>query len=33
MATVAVFALIALWEWLRWGLGFGTSLDALPIGS
>jgi O-antigen/teichoic acid export membrane protein len=27
LATLAVFALIALWEWLRWLSGFGTSFD------
>jgi O-antigen/teichoic acid export membrane protein len=30
LATVAVFMLIAFWEWLRWAFGFGTSFDALP---
>jgi O-antigen/teichoic acid export membrane protein len=31
LATVAVFGLIALWEYLRWVAGFGTSFDAFPI--
>jgi len=30
-ATAIVFGLIALWEWVRWAAGFGTSFDALPI--
>ena len=30
LATAIVFALFALWEWLRWASGFGTSFDALP---
>jgi O-antigen/teichoic acid export membrane protein len=30
-ATLVVFALIALWEWVRWSLGFGTSFDDLPL--
>jgi O-antigen/teichoic acid export membrane protein len=29
--TLAVFILIALWEWLRLILGFGTSFESLPI--
>jgi len=29
--TSAVFATIALLEWLRWASGFGTSFDTLPI--
>lgn len=32
LITLAVFSLIAVWEWLRWVLGFGTSFDLLPIG-
>jgi O-antigen/teichoic acid export membrane protein len=31
LATIAVFILIALWEYLRWVAGFGTSFDAFPI--
>jgi O-antigen/teichoic acid export membrane protein len=31
LATVSVFGLIALWEWLRWAAGFHTSFSALPI--
>jgi len=30
LATLAVFGLIALWEWLRCLAGFGTSFDAFP---
>ena len=30
LVTLAVFGLIACWEWLRWAMGFGTSFDALP---
>jgi hypothetical protein len=26
--TLAMFAMIGPWEWLRWALGFGTSLEA-----
>ncbi len=29
--TFFMFGLVALFEWLRWSLGFGTSFDALPI--
>jgi len=29
--TLAAFALIGVWEYLRWSTGFGTSFDALPI--
>ena len=28
--TVLVFFLLALFEWLRWSMGFGTSFDSLP---
>jgi O-antigen/teichoic acid export membrane protein len=31
LVTLAVFALIALWEGVRWAAGFGTSFDSLPI--
>jgi hypothetical protein len=31
LLTCAVFAIIALLEWLRWTFGFGTSFDTLPI--
>jgi O-antigen/teichoic acid export membrane protein len=31
LATVAVFGQIALWEWLRWIAGYGTSFDAFPV--
>jgi O-antigen/teichoic acid export membrane protein len=31
LLTLAVFLLIALFGWLRWILGFGTSFDTLPI--
>jgi O-antigen/teichoic acid export membrane protein len=31
LVTLVVFSLIALWEWLRWAAGFGTSFDFLPI--
>jgi O-antigen/teichoic acid export membrane protein len=31
LLTLAVLALIALAEWLRWTLGLGTSFDSLPI--
>jgi O-antigen/teichoic acid export membrane protein len=27
--TIAMFLMIGLWEWLRWGAGFGTSFDTL----
>jgi O-antigen/teichoic acid export membrane protein len=27
--TLAMFAMIGLWEWLRWASGFGTSFDSL----
>jgi O-antigen/teichoic acid export membrane protein len=27
--TLAMFAMIGLWEWLRWMSGFGTSFDTL----
>jgi O-antigen/teichoic acid export membrane protein len=30
LATLAVFGLIGLWEFLRFTLGFGTSFDGLP---
>ena len=29
--TIAMFAMIGLFEWLRWVSGFGTSFDSLPI--
>ena len=29
--TLTVFFLVGVWEWLRWALGFGTSIDSLPI--
>lgn len=29
VATLAMFAFVCLFEWLRWSLGFGTSFDAL----
>jgi O-antigen/teichoic acid export membrane protein len=29
--TLAVFALVAFWEWVRWVAGFGTSFDSIPI--
>ena len=32
LATLAVFGLIAVWEWLRWVSGFGTSFDTFPLG-
>jgi O-antigen/teichoic acid export membrane protein len=28
--TLILFALIAVWEWLRWAAGFGTSFDDVP---
>src|SRR5205807_2115492 len=31
LGTTIVFALIGLLEWLRWTLGFGTSLGGWPI--
>jgi len=31
LITIAVFSLMAFWEWLRWALGFGTSFESLPI--
>jgi O-antigen/teichoic acid export membrane protein len=31
LATVAMFLMVALWEWVRWAAGFGTSFDSLPI--
>ncbi len=31
IVTFFMFGLVALFEWLRWSLGFGTSFDALPI--
>jgi O-antigen/teichoic acid export membrane protein len=33
ITTLVVFGLIGLWEWLRWGFGFGTSFDGLRIAS
>ncbi len=30
-ATLVLFGLTALWEFLRWSFGFGTSFDGLPI--
>jgi len=30
VATLVMFGLVGLCEWLRWGLGFGTSFDSLP---
>lgn len=29
--TLTVLALVALWEWLRWVWGVGTSFESLPI--
>ena len=31
LMTLAVFAIVALLNWLRWALGFGTCFDSLPI--
>jgi O-antigen/teichoic acid export membrane protein len=30
LLTLVAFALIGVWEWLRWISGFGTSFDELP---
>lgn len=29
-ATIAFFGLVAFWEWLRWLLGYGLSVGAIP---
>jgi O-antigen/teichoic acid export membrane protein len=29
--TIAMFTMIAAWEWLRWVFGFGTSFDSFPL--
>ncbi|MFZ2107080.1 MAG: oligosaccharide flippase family protein [Roseiarcus sp.] len=29
--TIAMFMMIAFWEWLRWIFGFGTSFDSFPL--
>jgi O-antigen/teichoic acid export membrane protein len=31
LVTLAMFLLVGFWQWLRWALGFGTSLESLPI--
>jgi O-antigen/teichoic acid export membrane protein len=31
VATIGVFGLIALWEYLRWAGGYGTSFDTFPL--
>jgi O-antigen/teichoic acid export membrane protein len=31
VATLVMFALVALWEWLRWLAGFGTSFASIPL--
>jgi O-antigen/teichoic acid export membrane protein len=31
LATLAVIALVVLWEWIRWLAGFGTSFDSIPL--
>jgi O-antigen/teichoic acid export membrane protein len=33
LATLGLFGLIVFWEWLRWSLGFGTSLESFPAGA
>jgi len=30
LLTLVAFALVGVWEWLRWISGFGTSFDSLP---
>jgi O-antigen/teichoic acid export membrane protein len=31
VSTLTMFALIGLWEWIRWQAGLGTSFDSLPL--
>jgi len=31
LVTLVVVLLIALWEWLRWMAGFGTSFESVPL--